>query len=385
MRDRKGIPVYESIKQQLKQQIETGLLKEGQRVPSELELARELGVSRGQTRLALRDLEMAGYLLRSAGRGSFVAPVSNRARQLGMKGFRMVAMACADFYSVYRRKVIESFGQYVLDAGFRTLTYFLGLRDEKELDFIEESRNSGIEGLALWLQQRTGEARAVLSTFREGPFPCVLCDRYLRGFEVDSVATDNVDVGYRLTQALIQQGHRHIAFATLWFDMTPTEDRLEGYRKALTEAGLSVDDGLVGSFDTPGESPTSVVKGILACRHRPTAMLCADDRVLKTVVNVLVQMGYRLPEDMSFASVDDDDTRRNFDLPVVWASQNAEEIGRQTGELLITRIQEPRKDVEKRFVKACFVDSEKANDSAPEETDWRGGDSGLVRQKVTSS
>jgi DNA-binding transcriptional regulator YhcF (GntR family) len=151
----KGMAFYEFIKQELKHQIGTGVLKQGDRVPSELKLARELRVSRSQTRLALRDLEMSGYLLRSPDRGSFGAPPGNRAKQLGMRGFRMVAMAAADFYSIYRRRVIESFSDRILETGFRTLTYFLRLHDERELEFLQESRNTGIEGQALWIQDRS--------------------------------------------------------------------------------------------------------------------------------------------------------------------------------------------------------------------------------------
>lgn len=377
----KGMAFYEFIKQELKRDIDTGVLKEGDRVPSELELARYLNVSRSQTRLALRDLEMSGYLLRSPGRGSFVAPASNRAKQLSMRGFRMVAMASADFYSVYRRRVIESFSEHILDAGFRMLTYFLRLHDERELEFLEQSRNTGIEGLAFWIQDRSDAAKAVLTAFRESLFPCVLCDRYLPGFDIDFAATDNVDIGYRLTRALIRQGHRHIGFMTLWLGMTPTEDRLEGYRRALAEAGLPFEEGLVGSLDSPGESSTSLVKGVLAHRRRPTAMFCTDDRVVKTVIEVIKRLGYSLPDDMAFASVDDDDSFRDFEVPVLYACQNAEEIGRQTADLLVARIRDPRKEIESRFIRAQFFGLGEAESGATRDVTREGGDAGPVRQE----
>ena len=379
-----GVAVYEFIKQELRRQIHTGALKEGDRVSSELELARELGVSRGQTRLALRDLEMAGYLLRSPGRGSFVAPAGNRAKQLGMRGFRMVAMASADFDSIYRRRFIESFSEQILDVGFRTLTYFLRLHDDRELEFIQESCNTGIEGLALWIQDRSDAAKAVLAAFRDSRFPCVLCDRYLPGFDIDFAATDNVEVGYRLTQALIRRGHRHIGFMSLWFGMTPSEDRLEGYRKALTEAGLPIEEGLVRSFDASGENPASVVKGVLAQRHRPTAMFCTDDRVVRKVVDVMRQLGYHLPGDMAFASVDDDDLFGDYDVPVLYATQNAEEIGRQTANLLVARIRDPRKEIETRLVNARFVNLEEPEHGITRNAAWEGGDTGPVRQACSA-
>lgn len=379
-----GMPVYEFIKQELRRQIETGVLKEGGRVPSELELARALKVSRSQTRLALRDLEMTGFLVRSPGRGSFVAPVGNRTRRVGMRGFRMVGMASLEFHSLCCRKIIENFTRRMLAADFRTLMCFLGLRDERELEFVQESRNTGIEGLVWWLQDRSDAARAVLNALRESAFPCVLCDRYMRGVDIDHVVTDNVDVGYRLTHELLRQGHRRIAFLTLWLNMTPTEDRLEGYRKALTEADIPVDPELVGSFDTPGTSPAGIVKSVLASRERPTAIFCTDDWAFKFTTGALQRLGYSLPGDMAFASVNDDDHFAHIDVPVLCARQNAEEIGRQTADLLLARIAEPRKEVEQRFVKAHFGVLGKVGDTAAGKAAWEGGDSGPRRDVCAS-
>ena len=88
------IPIYAFIKRELKNQIESGELPEGARVPSELELARTFGVSRNPTRQALRDLELEGYLVRTPGRGSFVAPISQRQKLFQINGWRTLALGC---------------------------------------------------------------------------------------------------------------------------------------------------------------------------------------------------------------------------------------------------------------------------------------------------
>jgi GntR family transcriptional regulator, arabinose operon transcriptional repressor len=375
-----GVSPSEFIRQELKRRIDTGELHAGARIPSEFDLVRELGVPRNQSRQALRDLEREGYVERFAGRGSFVAPASERAKRLGMKGFRMAAMASPVLQSDYKRKVIDSFGRRLREDDFHALNYFLSVSDDSELRFLRESRNSGIEGLALWIRDRSEATVAVLNAFKEACFPFVLCDRYLPGFDVDSVATDNVEIGYRLTRGLIAQGHRQIAFLSLWFGMTPIEDRLAGYRRALEEAGLPQDDCLVTAFQEQGETADSmagraehVVKGVLACRHRPTAILCTDDRVVSHVAAVLERLGYRLPGDMAFAAVDDDGVLSDTGLPVLTATQSAEAIGRQTAELLLARIRAPRKEAEQRFIQAHFTGGNGNTDTGEEFAAEEGG------------
>lgn len=66
--------VYEGVSQQIREQIEKGVWKEGERIQSELELAKTFQVSRGSIREAIKSLQMAGLLEAHSGQGTFVAP-----------------------------------------------------------------------------------------------------------------------------------------------------------------------------------------------------------------------------------------------------------------------------------------------------------------------
>lgn len=66
------IPLYYQIEKALERQIETGVLGEGDQLPSERDLADQLGVSRMTIRQAVRSLVMAGYCYRIRGKGVFV-------------------------------------------------------------------------------------------------------------------------------------------------------------------------------------------------------------------------------------------------------------------------------------------------------------------------
>ena len=66
-------PLFQQIKEQIKQQIFSGELKEGDALPSMRLLAKELKVSVITTKRAYEDLETEGYLISAVGRGTFVA------------------------------------------------------------------------------------------------------------------------------------------------------------------------------------------------------------------------------------------------------------------------------------------------------------------------
>lgn len=354
MKERPDIPIYAFIKRELKNQIESGDLAEGARVPSEFELARQYGVSRNPTRQALRDLELEGYLVRTPGRGSFVTPKAQRQKLFNINGWRAVAIACPDLEFHYSRTVIQGFIQRAAEESYLTMVYFIRFSGDSEFQFLADMRNSGIHGMAFWLQHSSPRVVDLLGQFQRSDFPFVLLDRYVRELKSDFVVTDNDDVAYRLTCALLERGHRHIGFITPLIDNTSAEDRLEGHHRALAEAGIAFSEDLMGVFDTDDESNAAVVHRIMAQRHHPSAFLCNNDGIAAALLDELTALGFAVPGDVEVATVDDNELAAALDIPLITASQQAYEMGRTSASILLQRIGDAHGPVQQRFLKASL-------------------------------
>ncbi|HOJ33757.1 MAG TPA: GntR family transcriptional regulator [Candidatus Hydrogenedentes bacterium] len=346
------IPVYSYIKRELKSQIENGELPEGARVPSELELARQYGVSRNPTRQALRDLELEGYIVRVPGRGSFVAPRQQHQRVLSVNGWRTVAIACPELEIHYTRLVVRGFLEATAEQGVHPMVYFLRLSNEAEFEFLADLRNSGVEGIAFWLQHPGERTMELLKKFQRSQFPFVLIDRYVRGMDVDFVVSDNVDATFQLTNMLLARGHRRIGFITTELNNTATEDRLEGYKKALAAAGLAYEPGVTAIFGKAGESAGMLVSKVMAQRERPTAFVCANDGVAEKLIDKLNVLGYEVPVDVEIAAVDDNEFAEASGVPMITASQAGFEMGRKSAEVLLNRINRPDFPRQQYFLKS---------------------------------
>ncbi|SMC93907.1 histidine utilization repressor [Rhizobium sp. RU36D] len=96
-------PLYERLKADIKQRIDSGEWPADHRIPSENELAETLGVSRMTANRALRELAMEGVIVRVQGRGSFVA---NRKRSAPFMGVRNIADEIAERGSLHTSQVI---------------------------------------------------------------------------------------------------------------------------------------------------------------------------------------------------------------------------------------------------------------------------------------
>ena len=349
-----NIPIYAFIKRELKNQIESGELPEGARVPSEFELARTYGVSRNPTRQALRDLELEGYLLRTPGRGSFVTPIAQRQKLFKINGWRTLAIGCPQLEFHYTRSVIQGFIQYAMERGFQTMVYFVQFSDEAEFEFLADIRNSGIEGLAFWIQHTSERTLDLLHKFRRAAYPFVLIDRYVRGLDTDFVVTDNEDAAYQLTRTLLARNHTDIGFITTPLDNTTAEDRFAGFRRALAEAAVPCTDELTGVFDTPEETNEAVLHRIMAHRRHPTAFLCVNDGLAAALLDELGPLGFNVPEDLEVATIDDNQLAAALDIPLITASQRGHDMGRESAEILTNRIARPDDPPQQRFLKAAL-------------------------------
>ena len=74
-------PIYEQIQAELRRLMLTGALPPGSRLPSVRELAGQLAINPNTIQRAYRELELDGYILSVAGKGSFVAQIDQLAEQ----------------------------------------------------------------------------------------------------------------------------------------------------------------------------------------------------------------------------------------------------------------------------------------------------------------
>ena len=148
------------------------------------------------------------------------------------------------------------------------------------------------------------------------PVSLVLFDQPLEGFKGSNVVFDFLGGGRMATQYLVERGHRRIVFASQTIDRASRKLIHKGYREALGECGLPVDDKLV--ITVTGEDESSPVKGDFSHGHRlgeeimrmetlPDAVVAGNDILAIGMINAFRGRGIKVPEDISVIGFDDID------------------------------------------------------------------------------
>jgi DNA-binding LacI/PurR family transcriptional regulator len=171
----------------------------------------------------------------------------------------------------------------------------------------------------------------------------VQADRVVDSTRADAVVGAN-DVGARMaTEHLIGEGHRRIAVLIDQAAWTTGAGRLAGYRAALRDADIDVDEDLVvfAGFDV--DHARVVVGELLSRRPDVTALLAANNVLAQAAYTELAERRIKVPGQISLVAYDDVPWMAMVRPAVTSVAQHAEEIGRRSADLLISRLQERSK------------------------------------------
>ncbi|MGC4813300.1 LacI family DNA-binding transcriptional regulator [Micromonospora sp. DT228] len=126
----------------------------------------------------------------------------------------------------------------------------------------------------------------------------------VRGSTAPSVTADNLAGATTAVEHLLGLGHRRIGFIAGRSSLAAAWSREEGYRAALTDAGIPVDPTLIGEGDFNPESATPLARALLQRADPPTAIFAASDGMALKVLEVAAELGFSVPGDLSVVGFD---------------------------------------------------------------------------------
>ncbi|MGC9002131.1 MAG: LacI family DNA-binding transcriptional regulator [Dictyoglomus sp.] len=162
--------------------------------------------------------------------------------------------------------------------------------------------------------------------------------------EHDVVYADNVKGSYEAVMHFVELGHKRIAHITINPESIIVQERIEGYKKALEDAGIPFDDNLLKIFyDKVDEE--KAINELFSLPDPPTAIFTFSDFMAIQVMKILIRRGYRIPEDVSVIGFDD--TLANLTIPALTTvSQPFYEMGAKAAEILIERLKNPNMPIQ---------------------------------------
>jgi LacI family transcriptional regulator len=188
------------------------------------------------------------------------------------------------------------------------------------------------DGAVLMLPAESGEE---LTALRAQRYPFVVLDpRASLGAGIASVSAANTPGAIHATGHLLGLGHRRIAAITGPAGWCATEERLVGYRAALSGVGVRPESALVVESNFEIDGGRRAASALLDAASPPTAIFAFNDNLAIGAIQAAGERGLRVPEDVSIVGFDDSDLAPIVTPPLTTIRQPLAEMGRMAVTLL---------------------------------------------------
>ncbi|MGB8261226.1 MAG: GntR family transcriptional regulator [Terracidiphilus sp.] len=337
--------------------IQSGQLKPGDRLPSEAELGKLFDASRITVAKAVLDLQRMGLVTRRPGAGTHVlAPYAAAGRSFGLL---IPELGLTEIFEPICHGMMRA-------PGARPDALIWGNASTQVREIAREAEQmmqsfivQKVDGIFFAPLELTGEKdaanRRIVRTLERAQIPVVLLDRcylpYPERSAHDLVGIDNRRAGFIATAHLLKLGARRLAFLGEPNTANTVDARITGFHEALWTFDVKPEREPAWR-GSPLDEP--FLRKLLDVM-RPDGIVCANDLTAARLMQTLLAMGVRIPEEVRIVGMDDVKYASLLPVPLTTVHQDCAGIGAAAMVTMLERVEHPELPVRDVLVPTWLV------------------------------
>ena len=312
------------------------------KAPTQLDVATAAGVSRslvsyvlnGTTTISIPD-GTRQRILDAVDRLEYIPDRTARSLKLGKT--YTIAGIIPDITNPFYPAFVRGIQDVARSHNYSVITYNTDYRMDEETLFLEWVRQGLVDGVIGNLFHHDIEA---LRPYVERGIAIV---RMTAGPEavpdlpIDCVYVDNHQAARTAVNYLVQQGHWRIAMIAGQVSEI-REQRVQGYREALAEHHLALDEILMRGTDFTERGGYEAMQELLRSELLPSAVFAANDLLAIGAMRAIREAGLTIPGDIALVGLDDIPAARLVNPALTTVTQFTEELGQQAAQMLFERL-----------------------------------------------
>lgn len=350
---------YQGIYNTIKEQLQNGLYIDGERLPTEKELADTFSVSRPTVTKALNFLKEDGLLSRKPGSGSYAIFKNYNLPKPKLFGLLIPGLG--------KGEIFEPICAQISTLSEKNNFSLLWNSSETDPDSVIptiastarryiEHKVAGVFFAPLELRPSSdGINKTVIDIFRQADIPVILIDTDYLQFpeqsEYDLVCIDNFKSAYIVTMHFLNQGRKRIDFLARPYSAHTISLRLRGFKSALTDSEINVNKNWI-HFVNP-EDEEYVLNNII--KSGTENIVCGNDDTAAALMNTLEKLSIHVPEQVRIIGFDDVRYSRHLRVPLTTFKQPCQEIGNLAVETMLWRIENPGKPARTIYLPGSLI------------------------------
>ena len=254
------------------------------------------------------------------------------ARALRQQRVRVWAIIIADVENPFFTSVVRGIEDVAYAEGYRLVLCNSDEDVTKESEYLEIALRERMAGVVI-AAASTSESK--LDGVREAGIHVVAIDREVASAAVDAVMVDNRAGARAGTEHLLESGWQRVGCIVGPSRISTSNERLDGYRKALTRHGVGFDRALVRRADFRVDGGYKAARTLLELDDPPDALFVANNLMTLGALHAIQDVGLRVPDDLGIVGFDDSPAADLMRPRLTVIAQPTYQIGQVAGQLLL--------------------------------------------------
>ncbi|MFC5650613.1 LacI family DNA-binding transcriptional regulator [Paenibacillus solisilvae] len=213
-----------------------------------------------------------------------------------------IGLLIPDVSNPFFSEIARSVEDLAHSEGYSVIVCSTDNKDDRVEKYIRLLEQKSVDGILIG----TGVENAdILRQLTEKSLSIVMIAREAVSLKVHSVLTDNFKGGALAAEHLLSKGHRRIAVLSENFKVTSSFERVRGFRFALFEAGIALDEADIISCDSSIRDGKRAAAALIRRENSPSAIFCCNDLLAIGALQAAKETGVRVPEQLSIIGFDD--------------------------------------------------------------------------------
>ncbi|MCY1634352.1 LacI family DNA-binding transcriptional regulator [Marinifilum sp. D737] len=267
-----------------------------------------------------------------------------------------IGVVVPQIVSSFYASVVKGIEQVADEFGYQVFVSSSNEKMEKEEKNVNGFLNMRMDGIILSLSRATNTYDHI-HKIQDMGVPMVLFDRTSKELEVSKVVADDAAAAHAAVTHLIEGGAKRIAFLTGPEYMLFGRNRMRGYKKALKEKGMEIDETLISRCDFTVEDAKNASLELLKRSNRPDAFFAINDELAIGAMTAAKELGLKIPEEVAVVGFSNSRRSRYMEPSMSTMDQNPKQVGREAAKLLFDQMEDKpgAKDVKEVVVHADLL------------------------------
>lgn len=223
--------------------------------------------------------------------------------------------------------------------GYHILLYQSNESPSYEKKAIEAFIGARVDGILASIAKETVDFSHFME-LKARNIPLVFFDRTKDSLKIPSVVVDDVKGGYLATEHLINQGYKRIAHISGQLHLKIFKDRLNGYKAALMDYGIPVEESLIYPGNVSIEAGKEAVSYYFSLEKPPDAIFAVEDFTALGVIKAAKAAKIKIPKDLGVIGFANESFCEHLSPGLSSIDQQTIEMGKEAFKLLLELINE---------------------------------------------